>query len=248
MSNQDKNIPKIIIVAGQHGGEMANIYGLYYFVKNLLSKWNQHSALEYLRNHVELMIVPVLNTYGFDNQSYKNANGVNLNRNYPSNWTLIDDTSSLQYGGAEPFDQPETQIVRDLLLSNRDAVLVVDSHVNGGGVVDEYSDINYYGISQSDDSYFNRMVGAVSHNLSAISANFNFDYDLGQPDTILGFLNHSDGVGLLRNYARDKNFVSVLVEGFGGFPNRTSFTEEVYKANEEIIVNWLITAMNYLGK
>lgn len=248
ISNQDKPIPKVIIIAGQHGGETANIFGLYYFVNNLLNKWNEHSALEYLRNNIELMIVPVLNTYGFDNRSYKNANGVNLNRNYDSNWAFVEDTTSNQYGGAEPFDQPETQIVRDLLLSNTDAVLVVDSHVNGGGVVSNYSDINYYGISESTDVYFNRMVSAVAHNLSSISANFNLDYELGQPNTILGFLNHSDGTGIMRNWGRDQNIVTVLVEGFGGFPNGTAFTAEVFKANEEIFVNWLITALNYLAK
>lgn len=248
ISNQKKPIPKIIIVCGQHGGETANIFGLYYFVDNILNRWNKHPSLEYLRNHVELMIIPVLNTYGFDNQSYKNANGVNLNRNYDSNWILETDTTSLQYGGASPFDQTETQIVRDLLLANTDAVLVVDSHVNGGGVVSAYSDINYYGVCASTDSYYNRMVDAVAHNLSAISGNFNLDYELGQPNIILGFLNNADGVGLLRNWARDNNFVSVLIEGFGGFPSRTAFTSEVFKANEEIIVNWLITAMNYLSK
>lgn len=248
LSNSDKPIPKIIIIAGQHGGETANVFGLYYFVANLLNRWNQHPALEYLRNHVELMIVPVLNTYGFDNRSYKNANGVNLNRNYDSKWTLVEDTTSNQYGGAEPFDQSETQIVRDLLLNNKDAVLVIDSHVNGGGKVANYSDINYYGVSESTDSYYNRMIDAVAYNLSAISANFNLDYELGQPNTILGFLNNDDGVGLLRNWGRDNNFVSVLVEGFGGFPSRTAYTAEVFKANEEIIVNWLITAMNYLSK
>lgn len=248
LSNADKPIPKIIIIAGQHGGETCNIFGLYYFVENLLNKWNQHPSLEYLRNNVELMIIPVLNTYGFDNQSYKNANGVNLNRNYDSNWELLDDTTSSQYGGAEPFDQPETQIVRNLLLNNTDAVIVIDSHVNGGGKVANYSDINYYGISTSTDAYFNRMVDAVAHNLSAISANFNIDYNLDQPNVIMGFLNNNDGKGILRDWGRDNNFVTVLVEGFGGFPNRTAYTAEVFKANEEIIVNWLITAMNYLGK
>lgn len=248
ISNEKKDIPKIILIAGQHGGETANIFGLYYFVNNLLNKWNKHPALEYLRNHVELMIIPVLNTYGFDNQSYKNANGVNLNRNYDSNWELVDDTTSSQYGGAEPFDQSETQIVRNLLLNNTDAVLVVDSHVNGGGRVANYSDINYYGICESTDSYYNRMVDAVAHNLSAISANFNLNYALGQPDTIMGFLNNSNGIGLLRNWAVDNDFVGTLLEGFGGFPNGTAFTAEVFKANEEIIVNWLITAMNYLSK
>lgn len=248
LTNQQKPIPKIIIIAGQHGGETCNIFGLYYFVNNLLNNWNKHSALEYLRNHVELMIVPVLNTYGFDNQYYKNANGVNINRNYDSNWEFLEDTTSLQYGGIKPFDQPETQIVRNLLLNNTDASLVIDSHVNGGGKVDDYSDINYYGISASTDSYFNRMIDAVSCNLSAISANFNNDYELNQPNTIMGFLNHTDGTGILRTWARDRNFVSVLVEGFGGFPNGTSYAPEVFKANEEIIVNWLITAINYLSK
>ena len=250
LSNADKPIPKIIIIAGQHGGESCNIYGLYYFVNNLLNKWNKHPALEYLRNHVELMIVPVLNTYGFGKPAdgYKNANGVNLNRNYDSNWAFVSDTTSTQYGGAKPFDQPETQIVRNLLLNNTDAVLVIDSHVNGGSKVANYSDINYYGISPSSDSYFNRMVDAVAHNLSAISANFNIDYALDQPNVIMGFLNNNDGVGILRDWGRDNNFVTVLVEGFGGFPNRTAYTAEVFKANEEIIVNWLITAMNYLGK
>lgn len=248
LTNQQKPIPKIIIIAGQHGGETCNIFGLYYFVNNLLNNWHKSPALEYLRNHVELMIVPVLNTYGFDNQYYKNANGVNLNRNYDSNWEFLEDTTSLQYGGIKPFDQPETQIVRNLLLNNTDASLVIDSHVNGGGKVDNYSDINYYGISASTDSYFNRMIDAVSCNLSAISANFNNDYELNQPNTIMGFLNHTDGTGILRTWARDRNFVSVLVEGFGGFPNGTSYAPEVFKANEEIIVNWLITAINYLSK
>ncbi|MBR6744312.1 MAG: DUF2817 domain-containing protein, partial [Clostridia bacterium] len=247
-SNQQKNVPKIIIIAGQHGGETANIFGLYYFVNHLLNKWNLHPALEYLRNHVELMIVPVLNPYGFDNRSYKNVNGVNLNRNYASGWEAVQDVTSSQYGGAEPFDQPETQMVRDLLLSNRDALLVIDFHVNGGGVVSAYSDINYYGVCESNDVYFNRMIDAVTHNLSAISANFNLDYQLGQPDTLMGHLQHKDGIGILRNWAKDQNFASVLVEGFGGFPNRTAFTPEVFKANEEIIVNWLITALHYLAK
>ncbi len=185
--NENRDIPKIIIIAGQHGYEKSNIYGLYYFVDNLLNRWNEHSSLEYLRNHVELLIVPVLNTYGFDTLEYKNANGVNTNRNYDSNWVLIEDTTSTQYGGAEPFDQPETQIVRDLLLCNTDATLVIDFHAFGAASAEEYKYINYYGICENKDTYYNRMVDAVSYQLSAISANFNLDYELGQPNVTLGF-------------------------------------------------------------
>lgn len=246
LSNQKNAIPKIIIVAGQHGFEKSNIYGLYCFVDNLLNRWRQHSVLEYLRNHVELMIIPVLNTYGFDHLTYKNGNGVNLNRNYDSHWQLNADPTSEQYGGAAPFDQPETQIVRTLLQGNTDASLVIDFHTNGSSSVAQYSYINYYGVCQSTDAYYNRLLDAVAYQLSSISANFNVDYELNQPNTILGFLNNSAGIGLLRDWATDNNFAGMLLEGFNGFPNDAEFTEDVYKANEEILVNWLITASNYL--
>lgn len=247
LSNQKTAIPKIIIVAGQHGFEKSNIYGLYCFVDNLLNRWRQHSVLEYLRNHVELMIIPVLNTYGFDHLTYKNGNGVNLNRNYDSHWQLNADPTSEQYGGAAPFDQPETQIVRTLLQGNTDASLVIDFHTNGSSSVAQYSYINYYGVCQSTDAYYNRLLDAVAYQLSSISANFNVDYELNQPNTILGFLNNSAGIGLLRDWATDNNFAGMLLEGFNGFPNDAEFTEDVLKANEEILVNWLITAANYLG-
>ena len=247
LSNQKNAIPKIIIVAGQHGFEKSNIYGLYCFVDNLLNRWRQHSVLEYLRNHVELMIIPVLNTYGFDHLTYKNGNGVNLNRNYDSHWQLNADPTSEQYGGAAPFNQPETQIVRTLLQGNTDASLVIDFHTNGSSSVAQYSYINYYGVCQSTDAYYNRLLDAVAYQLSSISANFNVDYELNQPNTILGFLNNSAGIGLLRDWATDNNFAGMLLEGFNGFPNDAEFTEDVYKANEEILVNWLITAANYLG-
>lgn len=247
LTNRKTPIPKVIIIAGQHGFEKSNIYGLYYLVDNLLNRWNQHPALAYLRNHVELMIVPALNTYGFDHNQYTNGNGVSLNRNYDSYWELVSDTTSSQYGGAAPFDQPETQIVKNLLLANTDAALVVDFHTNGSAAVAQYSYINYYGICQSTDSYYNRMLDAVAYQLANISGNVNLDYSLGQPDVLFGFLNHGHGTGLLRDWATDNNFVGVLVEGFNGFPGGTAFTGTVYKANEEIMANWLITALRYLA-
>jgi len=248
ITNQKKPIPKIIIIAGQHGFEKSNIYGLYYFADNLLNRWNQHPALEYLRNHAELLIVPVLNTYGFDTLEYKNANGVNTNRNFDSHWELVSDTTSSDYGGATPFDQPETQIVRDLVQNNSDAVMVVDFHTNGMSSVATYADITLYGVCVSTDDYCNRMLDAVAHHLSAISANFNLDYELNQPNTLMGFLHNGDGTGLLRNWVTDNNITGVLVEGFNGFPNKAQYAPDVFKANEEIIVNWLITALNYLGR
>ena len=75
---------KIIIVSGQHGYEKATPLGLYYFVRDLLENWQDHPALNYIRNHVQLLICPLANPYGFDNNQRRNYNNVDLNRNYPN--------------------------------------------------------------------------------------------------------------------------------------------------------------------
>ena len=246
ISDAQKGIPKIIIVGGQHGFEKSSVFGLYYFVKNLLTKWAESPALNYLRNHVELMIVPVLNTYGFDNFVYKNANGVNLNRNYDCNWGLIADTTSSDYGGAAPFDQPESRMVRDLVLANNDAVLVIDFHTNGGSSVANYSDITFYGITPSDDRYYNRMLDVFDCHIADISAHFDHDYALEHPDTAFGYLAIEVGTGQMRGWVTDNNVIGIVAEGFNGFPGEAEYVPDVYKANEEIIVNLLAKTMKYL--
>ena len=246
--NEMIGIPKIIIVAGHHGTEKCNIFGLYYFVKDLLNNWFGSSALEYLRHHVELIIVPVVNTYGFDNFQYKNANGVNINRNYSSNWTLEEDTTSPQYGGAEPFDQAESQIIRDFVLSNSDAALVIDSHTNSSTNTESWEKLGYYGINNISDAYFNRIRNALPELVSKISPNFNVDYNLNAPNTRFGFLSVGGGNGIFRTWVCDNNIAGVLIEGFGGFLEGTPVSADVFKANEEQMVNWLITAMYYLSK
>lgn len=247
-SNEMIDIPKIIIVAGQHGTEKCNVFGIYYLVKDLLNDWYGSPALDYLRNHVELMIVPVVNTYGFDHFTYKNGNGVNINRNYSSNWVALSDVSSEQYGGAEPFDQPESKIIRDLILKNRDAALVIDSHANSSTSSISWEKLGYYGINKIDDDYFNRIRNALPELMSKISSNFNIDYDLNAPDTCFGFLNVVGGNGIFRTWVCDNNIAGVLIEGFAGFVGEKAVTAEVFRANEEQMVNWLITVTYYLSK
>lgn len=248
ITNPDKPIPKIIIVTGQHGWEKADAYGLYYLAGNLLNNWDKHPVLDYLRNHVELMIVPFVNTYGFDNFTYKNANEVNINRNYDSNWKLVDDTTSSQYGGAEPFDQPESQLIRDLILANPAALMVIDFHVCNQDTPASYAQMTYYGVCTNTDDYYNRMVDVAAYQLAATSAHFNIDYEQNQPDTIMGFLNHFGGTGLLRDWATDNNFIGVLVEGTTGFPGGMGYDPKIFKVNEEIMANYLVTALYYLTK
>lgn len=238
--------PKVIITAGQHGNEKANVFGLYYFVDNLLNNWFKHPALEYLRTNVELLIVPVVNPSGFNNKTYKNSNGVNINRNYDAGWVLVDDPTSDQYGGAEPFDQPESRIIRDLILDNLDASLMIDFHVCSSEAAASIDVMTYYGICPTNDKYYKRMIGVVAHQLTAIGTNFNHDYSLGSPDKLSGYVVIYSGDGILRQWVTDQNVIGVLVEGLTGLPNQTAYAANAFKANEELLVNYILTALNYL--
>lgn len=239
-------IPKVIITAGQHGNEKANVFGLYYFIDNLLNNWFKHPALEYLRTNVELLIVPVVNPSGFNNKTYKNSNGVNINRNYDAGWVLVDDPTSDQYGGAEPFDQPESRIIRDLILDNLDASLVIDYHVCSSAAAASLDVMTYYGVCPTNDKYYKRMIDVAAHQLTAISTNFNHDYSLGAPDTLSGYIVIYSGAGILRQWVTDQNVIGVLVEGLTGLPNQTVYAANAFKANEELLVNYILTALNYL--
>ena len=89
-------------------------------------------------------MVPVANPSGCDAKDYKNSNGVNLNRNWwVPNWTQsTKDTTSDQYGGVEPFDQPETAAIRDYILAHVTEIdFFIDNHTNGSGIVAHNQDI-----------------------------------------------------------------------------------------------------------
>lgn len=79
---------------------------------------------EYLkRNSSNLLFIPCLNPDGMLNLTRTNANGVDLNRNFPTkNWgknegenATCDDSSTDYYGGAAPASEIETKFLIDVI-------------------------------------------------------------------------------------------------------------------------------------
>ena len=58
---------------------------------------------------VDLWLVPSMNPDGVANDTRKNANGVDLNRNFPYRWGKIGKPSYWQYAGTSRASEPETQ-------------------------------------------------------------------------------------------------------------------------------------------
>lgn len=240
--------PTIIIVCAQHGFEKNSTFGTYFFVKAVLS--GESPFLSYMRDYVNLIIVPVANPYGFDKFIYKNANQVNLNRNWPViGWdSLTEDKDSPNYQSDSPLDQPETQAISMIISKYRNAVLLIDFHTYGGGVVENIQQINELVIPQvRNDRYFCGIFEVAANYQQRVSKLFKEKYGKSRSifngTPLIGVISTCDYYrkkGCLNNYGCQMNIFSLTFEGFNGFPGETaSFTQEVAVANAELLGNFL---------
>src|SRR5690606_16949424 len=108
------NFPKLLYISGTHGMEKsAMVDGVRFFV-DLARNWQTNKVLQVLRANVHFVVIPSLNPYGFNHNQRTNANGVDLNRNFPNGW-VSDYPNEDRYPGTEPLTEIESQLVDDLL-------------------------------------------------------------------------------------------------------------------------------------
>lgn len=137
LSVGDLSRPMIFIDGAIHGAhEWRTTHWVKEFIeriKNPLDNPNRQIINE-MKANLCFMVVPCLNTYGYLNNSYLNANGVNLNRNFPVGFeNQPDDTVpwDSQYRGEYPLSEPESQIIKSIIDTYR-VIGYVNCHTWGG--------------------------------------------------------------------------------------------------------------------
>lgn len=236
-----QSIPTIMFICGQHGYEKSSAYGMYYLMKDIIENNANNELLRYFRRNIRFVIVPVVNPSGWDALTYKNGNGVNLNRNWWNpKWTAsVTDPDDKQYQGEEAFDQPETAAIRDYILAHKEQIsLFVDHHTHGGGVVDLNRYINWYELISgkdadiSEDKYFmdlQRACYASGLNVTSVVENLwgnlliQNEYDGCSYVTFQQEMSR----GWAAAYAITEGILGLTLEAFNGFPLGTWFSDEV---------------------
>jgi murein peptide amidase A len=100
---------RVLVVGCIHGNECAGLA-----VVDLLRR---------SRPGFDLWLVPNLNPDGFAARTRQNAHGVDLNRNFPSEWQA-GARGEPEYPGARPFSEPESRAVEKLILRLRPDVTI----------------------------------------------------------------------------------------------------------------------------
>lgn len=121
---------KAVVLAAIHGNEP----GPTRIIKNLL---NGRQVMG-----VDLWVVPTLNPDGLKVRDRRNARGVDLNRNFPTNWGK---TYGNTYSGPNPMSEPETQ-----------AFMAFLDEINPKYVVSFHQPLHGVGVSDSKPKGFQR--------------------------------------------------------------------------------------------
>jgi murein peptide amidase A len=107
---------------------------------------------------VDLWLVDSINPDGVAANTRTNANGVDLNRNFPVKWGYIPkDPSNGQYSGEHPSDQPETQAVEAFVTQIQPAV-VLWYHQDA-------NTLSINGARKQIPTAYGRWTGLVPHNV-----------------------------------------------------------------------------------
>lgn len=132
----------IVISSGMHGNEIVPPFALAKIIEYMMETPNIHEGFSYLRNKVKLVIIPIVNPWGF-NQSprkYGNVNGINPSRNWADGWdtlTTDDVADAWNKKGSAPFSEAETRYLRDVLLREKEQCsFYLDCHTAQGWSLD----------------------------------------------------------------------------------------------------------------
>jgi len=155
--NVDEDEPELLFTAAVHAREVNTPDILFYYIDHVTDNYGIDPQITDLIDNREIWIIPICNPDGYYyNQVIApngggmwrmnrrdNGNGtfgVDINRNYGYMWGYDDEGSSPTpgsptYRGTAPFSEPETQALRDFMIS-RDFVLALHWH--------QYSNVTIY--------------------------------------------------------------------------------------------------------
>lgn len=121
----------VLLLGGMHGDEPKSVFVLQKLIE-LLSECSRR------KTQGRWIIVPLVNPDGYERRKRRNANNVDINRNFPtSNWKRTTRRSRM-FGGETPGSEPETLAVMEAVKHFRPACIVTVHSIGGARYCNNY--------------------------------------------------------------------------------------------------------------
>ena len=147
---------------------------------------------------------------------------------------------STSYGGEEPFSEAETTALRDFIMNNKDAVLVVDYHTTNGTPDDDKW--IYFEMPPSSHLFY-----PASDHIKVISNKWKKDNHFGSELEHYGYIHNALG-GKFQVWVNEQDVDACVLESSPNIQsnNGTLHRKEIMDMAYENYSNWLIHALKYL--
>lgn len=119
--------PQFKYVANMHGDEVVGREMTVYLIELLCSQYGINDRITKLVDSTDIYIIPTMNPDGYERRTRGNANGQDLNRNFPDQFTSPANTKNGR--------QPEVVAVMNWIEQNN---FVLSANYHGGAVVANY--------------------------------------------------------------------------------------------------------------
>jgi len=164
---------RVMLIGAIHGDELLGSEVLYYFCRWLLEKQEPTYADEFLSKNL-FLLVPIFNMDNYK-VTRKNANAVDLNRNFPVGWGgsgSSADPTAWNYKGISASSEPETESMLQALEQWKPSFLQ-DVHQFAGPYFARPS--SYAAMTSSDAERHNTIATAIK-SLSTTRTSFAMSY------------------------------------------------------------------------
>ena len=125
--NVDEVEPEFKYISSMHGDEITGRELTQFFIRDLISEYGKNEKITSLINNTEIFIMVSMNPDGSKRRRRSNANGVDLNRNFPD-WTKKEPNTTFKR-------QPETVAIMNF---QADRNFSLSANFHGGAVVANY--------------------------------------------------------------------------------------------------------------
>lgn len=176
----------ILLSSGMNGYEVGALFGLAYFMENVVEHYSGNALLTFLHNNVRIKVIPFSNPWGYAQspKKYLNSRGVNINRNFDfdGEWARYNPgTNPNNAKGDAPFSEAETRILRRWAEENYGAAFWIDCHT---GLITQNKDL--YSSSLTTSPFYSKVLAAHTkleswtksfYGVSSVHTNYLYDSD-----------------------------------------------------------------------